>query len=93
MTCCCLSLQKKDELSYPLRVDEDHAGLQYLKRAKDVFVIWKASGTAGFINETFTTCIQTMNALPELLKHEYYPENSCRIPLKGGVNGPPSKRR
>ena len=35
MTCCCLGLQKRDELSYPLRVDGDHAGLQYLKRAKD----------------------------------------------------------
>ena len=41
MCCCCLGLQKRDELSYPLRVDGNHAGLQYLKRAEDIFVKWK----------------------------------------------------
>ena len=40
VTCCCLGLQKeRDESSFPLRVDGDHAGLQYLKRdKKDIFV-------------------------------------------------------
>ena len=71
VTCCCLGLHKRDKLSYPLRIDEDHAGLQYLKRAKDIFVKWKESGTAGLTNETFTACIQTMNALPELVKHGF----------------------
>ena len=63
VTCCCLGLQKKKELSYPLRVD---AGLQYLKRAGNIFVKWKASGTTGL---TFIACIQTINALSELVKH------------------------
>ena len=59
VTCCCLGLQKRNELSYPLRVDGDHAGLQYLKKAKDIFVKWKASGSAGFTNEIFTACMHT----------------------------------
>ena len=29
----------------------DHAGLQYLKKAKDIFVKWKASGTTGLTDE------------------------------------------
>ena len=45
VTCCCLGLQNTGELSYPLRVDEDHAVLQYLKRAENIFVKCKASGT------------------------------------------------
>ena len=69
VTCCCLGPQKKGELSYPLREDGNHVGLQYLKRTKDIFMKWKASGTAGFTSETFTAGIQTMNALPELVKH------------------------
>ena len=40
---------------------EDHVGLQYLKRAKDIFVKWKASGT-GLTDETFIACTQTINA-------------------------------
>ena len=60
---CCLGLQKRDELSYPLQVDGDHTGLQYLKRVEDIFVKWKAAGTTGVTNKTFTTCIQTINAL------------------------------
>ena len=94
VTCCCLGLQR-NELSYPLRVDGDHAGLQYLKEAKDIFVKWKAFGTDGLTNETFTVCIKTMNALPELVKHLQEKHgfsyvlsgNSCRIPLKGGLDG------
>ena len=67
VTCCCLGLQKSDELSYPLRVDGDHAGLQYLKRAEDIFVKRKESHTAGLANETFIACIQAMNALSQLV--------------------------
>ena len=45
VTCCCLRLPKRDELSYSLRGEGDHAGLKYLKTAKDIFMKWKASDT------------------------------------------------
>ena len=66
VACCCLGLQKTDELSYPLRVDGDHAGLHYLKRAEEIFVEWKASGTTGL---NFIAYVQTINALSELVKY------------------------
>ena len=69
VTGCCFGLQKRDELSYPLQVDGDYAGLQYLKRAEPIFVKWKASGTTGLTNEAFTACIQTINSHSELVKH------------------------
>ena len=94
MKCCFLQLQKRDKLSYSLPVDKDRAGLQYLKTAKDIFVRWKAFGTADHTNEAYTASILTMNAFPDLVKHwkntkfhMFYLENSCQIPLKGGVDG------
>ena len=89
-----MSRTTRDKLSYPLPVEGHRAGLQYLKGAEDIFVKWKVFGTAGLTNETITDYIQTMNTLPQLVKyrkntdfHMYYPENSCRIPLKGGLDG------
>ena len=55
MTYCCLGLQKKRQIK--LSIAGVHAGLQYLKRAEDIFVKWKATGTTGLTNATFTACI------------------------------------
>lgn len=55
----------------PIKVieDGDHPGLQYLEEAKNILEEWKQTGNAGLTHETFSACIQTMGALPELAKY------------------------
>ena len=43
-----------------------HVGLSYLQEATEIFKEWHSSRKAGLTTETFTACIQTMSALPEL---------------------------
>ena len=52
----------------PLRhsADDSQPCAQYLKQATEIFIKWKLSRTAGLTSETFTACIQTMGAIPEL---------------------------
>ena len=60
--------RKKDDMCEPLRhsADDSQPCAQYPKQATDIFIKWKLSRTAGLTSETFTTCIQTMGAIPEL---------------------------
>ena len=58
--------QKKDLYYAPLTSEDDHSGRIYLAKATKIFQEWKISGLAGLTTETFTACIQTMGALPEL---------------------------
>jgi len=46
----------------------EHVGLQYLQKARGVFVKWKMAGTtnSGLTSETFTTCIKTIGAINDL---------------------------
>jgi len=37
--------------------DGDEVSLQYLQKARDIFVKWKISGSSGLTSETFTACI------------------------------------
>ena len=53
----------------PLRLDDGHAGLIYLKNAICIFEQWKACGNTGLTAETYTGCIQTMGALLDLFDH------------------------
>ena len=43
-----------------------HVGLSHLEEATEIFKEWHSSRKAGLTTETFTACIQTMSALPEL---------------------------
>jgi len=50
----------------PMRIEDGHPGLVYLKEAVEIFTEWKTSGRAGLSTETFTACIQSMGALQDL---------------------------
>lgn len=43
--------------------------MTFLEKAIDIFKQWKASGQAGLTSETFTACIQSMEAMMDLARH------------------------
>ena len=53
----------------PLQAHEENPSLLYLKEAKVLFEEWRQSGKTGLTVETFTACLQTMGAAPELAQH------------------------
>ena len=67
----CLGHHKKDLMCEAMKAVQkgDYAGLQYLARAIEIFMAWKKSGFSGLTSATFTACIQTMGAVPELAAH------------------------
>ena len=50
-------------------MEKGHAGLQYLEEAIKIFKEWRTSGKQTLTKETFTGCIQSMEAVPALTKH------------------------
>lgn len=58
---------------------EESSGLQYLKKAREIFVKWKASGNAGLTSETFLACIESMGAVPELTAKNTYLQKKHRF--------------
>ena len=52
--------------------NEDNHGLNYLAQATEILLHWKTSGNSGFIDETFTACLQSMRAMLSLAKHLLY---------------------
>ena len=57
------------EMCKPLIVNAEGSAsfsLSFLHRATEIFKQWKASGQSGLPNETFTACIQSMEAVSQI---------------------------
>ena len=67
----------------------------YLAETRELFLKWKTSRNCGLTHETFTACIQSVGAIPELALHLIRNYGFCYallgkfcpIPLKGVLNG------
>jgi len=46
-------------------MENNHAKLLHLQKAKKIFEQWQSSYRAGLTNETFTACIQTISTIPK----------------------------
>jgi len=63
--------------------DMEHVGLQYLQKARDVLVKWKMTGTSDLTRETFTACMQSIDAVYDLAIHlQQMHEFSCVLTRK-----------
>ena len=66
---CFIAEKKRDPMYSTMKdVNESISG-KYLQEAKQIFFDWQKSSNAGLSHETFTACIQTMGAVPELAKY------------------------
>ena len=64
-----LGHRTKDRMCAPLRLNEEGtANLEYLLRDTEIFQKWRNSNKSGLTTQTFSACIQTMSAVPELLQ-------------------------
>ena len=63
-----LGSRKNNEMCKPLTAAEGSASpsLTFLHRATEIFKQWKASEQSGLTNETFTACIQSMEAVSQI---------------------------
>ena len=60
----------RDEMCAPMGSDQaGAANLKYLLTATEIFQKWRNSRNKGLTSQTFTACIQTNSAFPEVLKH------------------------
>jgi len=60
-----------DELCTPLSINK-RKSLDFLIKAKDVFLCWRESGNAGLSKETFIACIQSFSAIIELTSYLHH---------------------
>ena len=49
-------------------MQHEHTEVKYLQEATLIFQEWRQAGKPGLKTETFTACIQSMTAIPELAK-------------------------
>ena len=62
--------EKKSDPMYSSKKDSNKSiSEKYLQEAKQIFIDWHKSGNAGLSHETFTSCIQTMETVPELAEY------------------------
>jgi len=71
---------------------DDHAGLMYLQKAKEIFEQWQSSRRAGLTTETFTACIQTMRAIPKLAAY-LVEKHNFKYLLSGKIMSDPIEAR
>ena len=88
---CVSGMRKRDELCTPLNID-DRNSLDFLIRAKEVFLRWRESHNAGLTKETFLACIQTIGAMIDLTKY-LRDEHGFRYVLPGKFMSDPIEGR
>jgi len=55
------AIHKRDAMCAALNIcDVDQVSLQYLQKARDIFVKWKISGTSGLSRHAFKAWVQFM---------------------------------